>query len=395
MKIIGSKALEHFGVNRREPKDTDAFIIDGMFNDPSIDCSVISKELYDLLPTDGVFVTPDAILSLKMSHFCWDIHWEKTLQDILWLIHKGFSLNEEIYQKFKKHWELTHGGKDYLSLYKDKREFFNDHVTYKHDHDYLHELVSFPNKPIYTKCLKDGQEVLIDKEKFDRLDFEDKVRMFREEVIVIACERWVLNDYWKGKISWYQAYHLSLKKTITSLVKNWAADFMVQNLSEFVTPDYTYFKYILEEMDMSNKVDLTVFEELAELSNTSLAETVYQLCENDYSFGSSYKFVNPYPDYKTRDTDPEYDTKVALRNEEREAYYKFIEETKAKYGYEHLVQEGGGEGGSEYCYGVFKLNGKIYKAEYSYYSYNGCEYDDIVDTLREVVPSQKTITVYK
>lgn len=54
-----------------------------------------------------------------------------------------------------------------------------------------------------------------------------------------------------------------------------------------------------------------------------------------------------------------------------------------------------GEGGSEYCYGVFKLDDKIYKAEYSYYSYHGNEYDDIAYSLREVRPVEKTITVYE
>jgi hypothetical protein len=64
-------------------------------------------------------------------------------------------------------------------------------------------------------------------------------------------------------------------------------------------------------------------------------------------------------------------------------------------GYEHLEQEGGGEGGGEHCYGVFKLRGKIYLAEYSYYSHNGHEYDCIASTLKEVAPVQKTITVYE
>lgn len=63
--------------------------------------------------------------------------------------------------------------------------------------------------------------------------------------------------------------------------------------------------------------------------------------------------------------------------------------------YEHLEQEGGGEGGSEYCHGVFKLKGKIYKAEYSYYSYDGHDYNGIYDTLKEVKPVEKTIIVYE
>jgi hypothetical protein len=50
-------------------------------------------------------------------------------------------------------------------------------------------------------------------------------------------------------------------------------------------------------------------------------------------------------------------------------------DTKNKYikevlGYEHLEKEGGGEGGAEHCYGVFRLKDKIYKTEYSYYSHS-------------------------
>lgn len=66
-----------------------------------------------------------------------------------------------------------------------------------------------------------------------------------------------------------------------------------------------------------------------------------------------------------------------------------------KYGYKHVVQEGGGEGGAEDCYGVFKLGGKTYKAEYSYYSYHGGAYDNILKTLREVKPVEKTVIVYE
>lgn len=79
----------------------------------------------------------------------------------------------------------------------------------------------------------------------------------------------------------------------------------------------------------------------------------------------------------------------------RKVLGRLMEEYKTQHTYKHLQQEGGGEGGSEYCYGVFEFDGKVYKAEWSYYSHMGCEYDDIVDTLREVKPAKKTITVYE
>lgn len=105
-----------------------------------------------------------------------------------------------------------------------------------------------------------------------------------------------------------------------------------------------------------------MFEEMkSTLGYDSVDELVYEMCENEF-YGSHI-----------------HDVKDKL----------------FELGYEHLEQEGGGEGGSEYCYGVFRLGDKIYKAEYSYYSYNGHEYDGIYHTLKEVKPVQKTITVYE
>lgn len=141
-----------------------------------------------------------------------------------------------------------------------------------------------------------------------------------------------------------------------------------------------------------------MFEQMMEdFGYDSMDQLVYELCKNEVDFGEDYIFKNEFPDYSLNKTNPELYNKLRdLRKDEREGPYKdYVQANKDKYGYEHLKQEGGGEGGSEYCYGVFKLGGKIYKAEYSYYSYNGHEYDGIYDTLKEVKPVQKTITVYE
>ena len=72
----------------------------------------------------------------------------------------------------------------------------------------LHELVSYPNPPMYTHCLKDGHDVLIDKKKFDTMLFEDQIRMLGEEITVI-WQRWLIDPKYKGKISWFRAYLFS------------------------------------------------------------------------------------------------------------------------------------------------------------------------------------------
>lgn len=59
----------------------------------------------------------------------------------------------------------------------------------------------------------------------------------------------------------------------------------------------------------------------------------------------------------------------------------------------HIEQEGGGEGGGEYCYAVIQVGEKFYKIEYSYYSYNGYDYDDA--DVYEVVPVERLVTFYE
>lgn len=367
--ISGSSALMHYGIKLGEIKDLDIICTeDRVSKYENCDIITVPEEIYNLLYNETGYITPDLVLTLKMSHLSWDVKWEKTKRHINILLNLGYKPNLEVYHSLKKHWETIHGSKSHLSLNKRKNVFFNDFVTYVVDHDYLHELVSHPNEPIYKRCLKDNEEVLIDYNKFLRLSFDEQLRMFREEITVIAIERYLINPSNLGKFTWMQSWNLALKKTIISLTKNWATDFIIHNLFEFSKPEYSYFEYALhtlqklhtietEELKMKDKFT-KLYHSLTKPDESNVFESpeemVYLMCEGEFNYELSIKLQ-----------------------------------------YEHLVQEGGGEGGAEYCYGVFKLGDTIYKAEYSYYSHSGHEYWDILYTLQEVKPVQKTITVYE
>jgi hypothetical protein len=73
--------------------------------------------------------------------------------------------------------------------------------------------------------------------------------------------------------------------------------------------------------------------------------------------------------------------------------YEIVEGYVSHNDYEHIYQEGGGEGGAEYCESVFKWKGKYYKITYNYYSYTGYRFDSA--EMGEVFPTEKTITVYE
>jgi len=64
-------------------------------------------------------------------------------------------------------------------------------------------------------------------------------------------------------------------------------------------------------------------------------------------------------------------------------------------GFKIVDEKSNEEGGGEYCYTVFSWRGKYYYGEYTYYSHDGCYYDNFVYSLSEVSPKEKTVTVYE
>lgn len=365
--IIGSTALNYHGIDM-SANDLDVFITSESqsIDYPNSDWHIVPEYIYRLIYDSSGYATPETILTLKMSHLSWDIKWNKTKKHIIGLLNLGHKPNRTNYIILKDYWESVHGNKDFLSLNKSKDKFFTDSVSYVHDHDYLHKLVAYPNNPMYTKCLKDNKEVLIDKDKFFMLSLAEQLQMFREEITVIAIERWLVNPTNKGKYSFVKAYNRALQKTITNLTKNWATDFIIFNIKELSKPKYKYFKYALQTLEIENMVDKTVFENYLK-----------ELQECGYS---------------------DYDMDYLLFNMAQGEVGEICDDAEtlpSKYCYIHLEQDGGGEGGGEGCYGVFELGGKIYKVDYNYYSYDGYNYENIQETLREVKHTLETISVYK
>lgn len=246
MKIlVGSKAAKTHIQSFRDGSDTDVFSTQ---EHKDVDGGVVSLELLSLFEEEskqtGVATLND-LLTIKLSHLPYDIFWHKHMNDYLVFKKYGATINTELYVALQQHWKEVHGNKSFLSLYRTKDSFFDDFVKKEYDHDLLHELVAHPNVPVYTLCLKDGEGIAIDKNKFDILSFKQQVKMFREEINVIACERWLIPTKHSGIISFRQAYSKSLHKTVTALTKGWASRFICENLEEFIRPSRSEVEYLI------------------------------------------------------------------------------------------------------------------------------------------------------
>ena len=252
MKIlVGSSAAKVHLPFFREAKDIDAWCREKIWD---IDCSVMPPEIFKLMEHNSLVnrcASLNDLLTIKLSHLPYDIQWKKHLNDYLVFKKHGAQINQALYVALQQHWESVHGNKYFLSLYRTKDNFFDDYVEKEQEHDYLHELVAYPDKPVYSRCLQEGQEVMIDWDKFLAMPFEQQVKMFREEINVIATERWLLPTKDSGKITFREAYSKSLHKTVTALTKGKASRFLCENIEEFIRPNRKEVEYMFSVLNIN------------------------------------------------------------------------------------------------------------------------------------------------
>lgn len=243
MKIlIGSTALSKYMDIGREPKDLD------YFTDHELDKEIDGKRIepffhFDLLNyfEDQVRVaTLDELYTIKVSHIFWDLRngtWEKHAIDIMAMQKQGAKLIEPLYKLLYKIWEEVHGGKK-ANLSQGAMDFFNDKVVRIYVHDSIHDSVAYYDAPLYERILMDGEEVKVDKSKWDAMSYEDKIKCVREEVYATALERLIIPSGYT--YSPRRAYAWALRRTVTSLARGWFALFIVENLEAVWSPDVNY-----------------------------------------------------------------------------------------------------------------------------------------------------------
>lgn len=218
------------------------------YRDMGWDATPISEEIFRTLYSRATeisentrLISPIDLLTLKLSHLGWDLDWFKHHKDVLELISElresaiikgelSDIIDRDLFKSLYLWWDSINSGKRALSLNMSKEEFFDDAVEKVYDHDYLHELVAYPDPPLYSLCQRDGAEVSIDVKKFSKFSHDKKVRMFREEATVISIERWLVNPNMKMIPTWEWSYGQALKKLCTTLTKGWATRFCILNI---------------------------------------------------------------------------------------------------------------------------------------------------------------------
>ena len=241
MILIGSSAIKNWYPDfKREPKDID-FIVNKqeIKNVKGGNVEFLENPIFSSMwRYQGLRVlSPDHLCTLKASHLCWNINWDKHMFDLQFLLKKGCLIEEDLFWELYEYWNTVHSKNKRSDLKMSKEEFFTNAINYDTaQHDDLHKIIN--PVPIYTKVLKDGAEVELDENKFYSLSHEEKLDFVREECYIMAFERYKHLDY---RI----AYNMMLKKFIISHVPKFALVFTLKNYIELQNkPKFNFIKQI-------------------------------------------------------------------------------------------------------------------------------------------------------
>ena len=243
--LVGSRALSILtnGAFRvKESTDWDIIseseIPGSEWHDPNILCN---RELADHYSTEITVefnghtlhvMSLTGLAIMKRSHLWRTVGFEKHIIHYQKWMLDAVTFNEDALDLIARRSQLHRlmFGDPRPSLNMSVDEFFNDAVVKKYDHDRIHELVAFGDRPLYESLQRDSSRAWCEKDLWDDLPYELKLKCVAEETMVIAIERFMVPSGWKHSAK--SAYNKALTKVCTNLTSGWFRDFAIDNHRE-------------------------------------------------------------------------------------------------------------------------------------------------------------------
>jgi hypothetical protein len=184
-----------------------------------------------------------SLLLIKKSHLWFPIHWRKSIEDyhsLKQLLSADFSKGELVAFRLRRKEIAARHKKKKINLNVSNEEFFGKSeraIGRTYDHDWLHSVTCFYDCPLYERCKYDLGKAKLEIDLFERLDYNDKLNLAREEIFVIALERKII----PGKITNpREALLWATEHIVTSLSKGWFREFCIENYPSIVDTKYDY-----------------------------------------------------------------------------------------------------------------------------------------------------------
>lgn len=245
--LIGSRALNFWFPDHKIKESTDWDIIsdkpfedipEGInyeWHDPDV---LLNRELEKYTSSVGrvfngkvVFiVNPMGLALVKRSHLWRDLGFDKHITHWNKYLKSGYdfcSEEDKDYLQRRTAATMQMFPQGHPKLNQTVEKFFDDAVTKKYSHDWLHELYAHHNKPLYTYMQSNPELAWCEKDKWNSFSFDDKIKCVQEEAYVIATERFLVPSGWDYPER--LAYFNAVKKICTTLCSGWFRDFAIDN----------------------------------------------------------------------------------------------------------------------------------------------------------------------
>ena len=154
-------------------------------------------------------------------------------------------------------------------LNKSNMEFFDDPVAKVYDHDFLHELYAYEDRPMFEKLKRPEQFDLAwcTKDLWDELSQTQKLQCVAEETYVIATERFMVPNNWDFATK--RAYYHALKKVCATLTSGWFRDFAIDNFPQVFEMFEASKMYLVQAHLESNNTYKRYYKGYSDVSATT------------------------------------------------------------------------------------------------------------------------------
>jgi hypothetical protein len=245
--LVGSRALAYWDKSFQVKEDTDWDVISP---EPLAGCEwhnpgiLNNAKMLEYAEIDQVIgpnntvlrvMDPYGLAIMKRSHLWRSLSFEKHITHY----HKRLASYLEYFSAYDfevldERTRLTHEQypQKCPKLNVSVNEFFDDYVTKKFNHDWLHEVVAYHQQPLYKLLQNDVESAWCNLDLWKKLSYRDKVLCVTEEVTVIAVERFLVPTDWQTPSK--LAFMKSLEKVCTTLCSGWFRDFAIDNYPQIV-----------------------------------------------------------------------------------------------------------------------------------------------------------------
>lgn len=206
-------------------------------NSPSnIQLFNMTKDMKTTVINDIEFFVPNisTLIAIKESHVRFPVNHFKNIRD--WQeLHKlkskyPYTKEDKKLLEIRRNeaYERNESLIKRINLNKPNKEFFKPAQNLrKFDHDELHRVVAFNDKPVFEMVKKDLSKAAVDREMFESLPKKMQLQMAIEESMVIGYERF--SD--KSK-NYHSVYGMGFAFFSTTLCKGWFQDFIFDNFDK-------------------------------------------------------------------------------------------------------------------------------------------------------------------